>query len=59
MWVHEITDEQKREYGFVDLSISEMQRLGYVLAKNGWKKVQPSGHVRVRQGGQIRSIRTQ
>lgn len=59
MWLHEMTDDQKREYGFVDLSISEMQRLGFTLTKTGWKKVQPSGHVRVWQGGQIRSVRTQ
>ncbi|GIP55912.1 hypothetical protein [Paenibacillus vini] len=59
MWVDQMTDEQKREYGFVDLSIYEMERLGYVLAKNGWKKVQPSDHVRVWQGGEIRSLRTQ
>ncbi|GIP10446.1 hypothetical protein J1TS5_26160 [Paenibacillus macerans] len=57
MWVHEMTDEQKREYGFVNLSISELQRLGYVLAKTGWKKVQPNGEVRVWQGGQVRVIR--
>ncbi|MNI98073.1 hypothetical protein D3C73_1568430 [compost metagenome] len=59
MWVHKMTDEQKREYGFVDLSISEMQRLGYTLNKSGWKKVRPSGEVRLWQGGEIRSIRTQ
>lgn len=59
MWVDKMTDEQKREYGFVDLSISEMQRLGYTLNKSGWKKVQPSGHVRLWQGGEIRSIRAQ
>lgn len=57
MWVEKMTDEQKREYGFVDLSISELHRLGYVLAKQGWKKVHKSGYVRVWQGGQIRNIR--
>lgn len=38
MWVHEMTDEQKREYGFVDLSIEEMQRLGYDIVPGGWVK---------------------
>ncbi|MFD1179520.1 hypothetical protein ACFQ3W_24930 [Paenibacillus puldeungensis] len=52
-----MTDEQKQKYGFVDLSIAEMQRLGYVLAKNRWKKVKPNGEVRVWQGGEIRIIR--
>ena len=59
MWVSDMTDEQKREYGFVDLSMSEMKRLGYVLAKNGWKKVQPNGEVRVWQGGKIHCLRNQ
>ncbi|MNN79685.1 hypothetical protein D3C81_1963490 [compost metagenome] len=39
MWVHEMTDEQKREYGFVDLNISEMNRLGYESENGNWKKV--------------------
>ncbi|MNW43559.1 hypothetical protein D3C74_207600 [compost metagenome] len=58
MWVNEMTDEQKREYGFVKMSEHEMRQLGFKPVLGGWKVVEKSGHVRVWQGGQIRSIRT-
>ncbi|MNH86353.1 hypothetical protein D3C73_388080 [compost metagenome] len=59
MWVEEMTDEQKREYGFFKLSMAEMSRLGYKPVLSGWKKVNKRGEVRVWQGGHIRSIRIQ
>lgn len=56
MWVNDMTPEQKVEYGFVELSISDLHRLGYALTKQGWKKVETSGQVRVWQDGRLRII---
>ena len=57
MWVSDMTDEQEREYGFVVLSIEEMRRLGYVIEKNRWKKVQTSDRVRrMSKSSGVRSV---
>lgn len=57
MWVHEMTDEQKREYGILKMSEYQMRQLGFKPVLGGWKAVEKRGEVRVWQGGQIRSIR--
>lgn len=33
MWAHEMTDDQKREYGFVRLSYKELNRIGHKRIK--------------------------
>ncbi|MCM3701871.1 hypothetical protein [Paenibacillus macerans] len=57
MWVHEMTDEQKREYGFFKIHESTLKKLGYKPVIEGWKAVEKRGDVRVWQGGEIRVIR--
>lgn len=56
MWVNEMTPEQKLEYGFIELSIRDLQRIGYKHTKQGWEKVEPNGQVRVWQNGELRII---
>ncbi|MNW49473.1 hypothetical protein D3C74_268920 [compost metagenome] len=59
MWVREMTGEQKREYGFVKMTVSSMAKIGYKPVSGGWKVVERRGEVRVWQGGEIRIIRAQ